>query len=138
MRNAAFHKSMARLALVAMLLLAALPTVGRLAQPAADGMRAGLEAMCTSAGLRLVDPMAVLHADHHAGGGAPDTPAHPHEGPDCAYCPLLASLAVALACLAVALCDGLPRALAAARRASPQRSRWHPCGLGSRGPPLFS
>lgn len=138
MRNAAFHKSMARLALAAVLLLAVLPTLGRLAQPAATGMRAGLEAMCTSAGLRLVDPMAMLHAGHHAGDGAPDAPAHPHEGPDCAYCPLLASLAVALACLAVLLCDGLSRAPAAARRASPPRSRWHPCGLGSRGPPAFS
>ncbi len=137
MRNAAFHKSMARLALVAMLLLAVLPTVGRLAQPPAAGMRAGLEAMCTSAGLRLVDPTTMPHAGHHGGGG-PDVPAHPHEGPDCAYCPLLASLAVALACLAVALCDGLPRAPAAMRRVSPPRSRWHPCGLGSRGPPAFS
>ena len=45
MRNAAFHKSMARLALAAVLLLAVLPTLGRLAQPAATGMRAGLEAI---------------------------------------------------------------------------------------------
>lgn len=124
---------MARLALAAMLLLAVLPTAGRLAQPAAQGMRAGLEAMCTSAGLRLADPAALLHAAHR-GDGAPDAPVHPHQDADCAYCPLLASLAVALF-LAIALRDAPARAAPAAPRASPPRSRSHPCGLGSRGPP---
>jgi len=142
LRTARFHTAMARFALVAALLLAAVPTLGRLAPQlvqAAHAAHVELVALCTSQGLAYVDP-ATLQAgahDHAAGhadhGGAPDRP-HDHGAPDCAYCPLLLSLLVASA--------WLPWLRAAAARsqlrtwsARPTRAFVHPCGLGSRGPP---
>ena len=136
---------MARLALVAMLLLALLPTLGRLAagtQSASGAAGAGWAAMCTAAGLREV-PLAspagqatfgqslLAGADH----GFPHDIIHQHDGPDCAYCPLLASLTV----LALVLSLLLPLRLQAPGFPAwwtPRRKTFHPCGLGSRGPPI--
>ena len=129
MRNPAFQRRMTSLALVAMLLLALLPTVGRL-QSARDGGSSGTwTQMCTMSGLKLVKT-------------APDgssNPAIPRHGggvgaSDCPYCPL----ATAIVALVVWAALALPMP---ALRAWPQRRavRWtvrrHPCGLGSRGPP---
>lgn len=133
MRNAVFHRRMSWLALVAMLLLAALPTLGRLA--AGPGTPDGVWAqICTMAGLKLVklapgdasplDPPPVSPAGE--GGAMP--------GPDCAYCPLLAAVVVLLLSIAFALPPHATRRPAEARRAAPWRFR-HPSGLGSRGPP---
>jgi hypothetical protein len=128
---------MARLALVAMLLLATLPTFGRLLATRADTATSAWAALCTASGLQLVeltgiDPSA-LGASHDAGTGvlAPGG----HSNPDCAYCPLLASLVLAVACLALALAHGpAPRLCTWCHVLA--RKPLHPCGLGSRGPPF--
>lgn len=119
---------MARLALVAMLLLALVPTFGRLAAGTSSPPEAGWAALCTMTGLKYV----ALGAEE----GAPAQP-KPVGGIDehCAYCPLLTAMAVFALWLALAWprlhCEQRP-----AWRSAPLRSRFHPCGLGSRGPPL--
>ena len=128
MRTPAFHRRMALLALAAMLLLLALPTVGRvLAGSSADAQGVWAQ-MCTMAGLKLVKI-------------APDTspidpPApKPMPGDDCAYCPVLGGLVLLLAWTLFA-------APQQARTTSPSwrtllpRTFEHPSGLGSRGPPI--
>ena len=145
LRAARFHATMARLALVAALLLAVLPTLGRLAPrlaEAAQVAQADLVALCTAQGLEYVDP-ATLHtgthahpagdAGHGSHGGAPEQP-HDHNAPDCAYCPLLLSLLVASAWL-LWLRAGAARGALPTWPARPTRAFVHPCGLGSRGPP---
>ena len=128
---------MARLALVAMLLLATLPTFGRLLGASGDAAHESTQsawtAMCTAAGLEHAalpvtrDPAAAVDQ-----GG---TPAAPHHGDDCAYCPLLASVVFALATLALVLPQHLPSCLCTWHRVA-ARAIPHPCGLGSRGPPV--
>jgi hypothetical protein len=118
---------MASLALVAMLLLACLPTLGRLAAPSADGDGSSVwAALCTMTGLKYVE---VPNAD-------PAPPPHkPLHGEDCAYCPLLTAVAVFALWLALAW----PRLSAPARShplPAPRPRSFHPCGLGSRGPPV--
>jgi hypothetical protein len=129
MRHAAFQHRMSLLAIGAMLLLALLPTLGRLASARSDAPRGGWTQMCTLSGLKLVkiapsdsSSPAVPGHDGHAGGS------------DCPYCPLANAIA-ALVVLAVlvpllSILRPWPR-----HRASAQAIRWHPCGLGSRGPP---
>jgi hypothetical protein len=116
---------MARLALVAILLLALVPTLGRIAQARAASADAtpSWAALCTMQGLRTP--------------AVPAAPPPAHESGDCAYCPLLAAtITPSVAALSVppitpppALCTSIPAVT---------RSRSHPCGLGSRGPPLAS
>ena len=125
-RSRALHRHVGRLAFVAALLLALLPTVGRIAQARAaghDAAPAWVE-LCTVQGLRTV----LLPASP-----APD----PHAGVDCEYCPLLAAaVAPVVGALSVP-----PPALPPALCTSPApvtRTQPHPCGLGSRGPPLVS
>lgn len=82
---------MARLALVAALLLAAVPTLGRLApqlMQVAHGAQAQLVALCTAEGLRYVE-LATPHVgahravDHHAASQHADA-AHATAGPHAA------------------------------------------------------
>lgn len=116
-------------ALLAILLLATLPTLGRLQATPMPGMHAvGTTAMCTVDGLRT------LRSDLSQGQDAmhPVAPAHQHD--DCAYCPLLAGLAQ----LPVPPMPYLPPPEAAAQ--SQVRSATHvtsiaDTGLGARGPP---
>ncbi|MEZ5485248.1 MAG: DUF2946 family protein [Lysobacteraceae bacterium] len=131
MKTPAFQRGMARLALAAMLLLALLPTSGRLlaGQPDTDGIWVQL---CTRAGLVWVN----LAAD-----AAPATDLGAATGSlsgvgDCPYCPVLGGIA-------------LPRTLLPAFFPTSDRLAWtrwhqpdrprdpHPSGLGSRGPPLL-
>lgn len=118
---------MARLALVAMLLLACLPTLGRLASPSAAGEGSSVwAALCTMTGLKYVEVPASDPAPQ------PHKPLH---GEDCAYCPLLTAVAVFALWLALAW----PCLSAASRShawSTPRLRSFHPCGLGSRGPPL--
>jgi hypothetical protein len=82
-RRPLLHDALARLALAAMLALAALPTLGRLHAPAA-----AFEAMSgASATMCRVRPPGTQDMP------APDRPQAPHTDDDCAYCPLLAALA---------------------------------------------
>ena len=158
---------MARLALAAALLLATVPTLGRLALQAtqlAHSMRAEPEGPSTVDGLQHVE-VATRHADAHRGGawhvaghharehhalkqratahhgsGHPDAPLqapHEHGGADCAYCPLLLSLLAAATCL-LWLRASAVRAVLPPRPRSWPRAFVHPCGLGSRGPPATS
>jgi hypothetical protein len=126
---------MARLALVAILLLALVPTLGRIAQARAAGAEAmpSWSVLCTMQGLRSVLLPATTPAHDPSGPWPPAPPG----SDDCAYCPLLATaivpIAAALSVSPVApppvLCTSIPAVM---------RSGPHPCGLGSRGPPLAS
>jgi hypothetical protein len=126
---------MGRLAFVAVLLLALLPTVGRIAQaqaPAGHEVAPTWAALCTVQGLRTV----LLPASPHESPSPAPTPG-PHAGADCEYCPLLAgTVAPVVGSISVP-----PPALSPALCTSPDsvtRTQPHPCGLGSRGPPLVS
>ena len=128
---------MARLALVAMLLLATLPTLGRLHGARADLVttpaQSAWAAMCTTAGLRDVALPATGHpatAGDHGG-----TPTGPAQGGDCGYCPLLSAVVSALALIAFFVPQPQPPCLCTWHRVA-ARATLHPCGLGSRGPPL--
>jgi hypothetical protein len=142
-----FQRLMTHLALAAMLLLALVPTTGRLlsAQQADPTPDAGtwLE-MCTASGLKLVKvaalfagESAVLARTAVAASGAPgsDMGLGMFGGEDCDYCPLLqATLASAMVLLLVAALAhrreqaGAPHMLALRSVAR--------LGLGPRGPPL--
>jgi len=116
-------------ALVAVLLLALLPTVGRMAQ--AHVPSGTVVALCTAQGLKAVH----LAADAFTGDAT--LPGHDMThgpGADCAYCPLLAGLVVGFA---VVLGLFAQAALLRPRAGlPPPRLPWHhPSGLGSRGPP---
>jgi hypothetical protein len=128
---------MARLALVAMLLLATLPTFGRLLATRANTAASAWTALCTASGLQHAELASIGQpapgASHDAGNGIP-APAG-HANPDCAYCPLLAGLALAVACLAITLAHGPAPRLCTWRHVL-VRKPLHPCGLGSRGPPF--
>jgi hypothetical protein len=121
---------MTLLALVAMLLLASLPTLGRLLPARGDSSPGGAWAqMCTMAGLKLVKIAP-------AGSSSPAIPGHDGHagGSDCPYCPL--ANAIAALVVLVALVPLLPVLRSWPRhRTSPQAIRRYPCGLGSRGPP---
>jgi hypothetical protein len=131
------HRRMARLALFAILLLALVPTLGRLAQARAGVGDAAPSwaAMCTARGLQPVLLPSAVHDAAHATGEAPAAPHGP--AGDCDYCPLL----VATIPVAVAMHSVPPAALPPALctfHALPARAQPHPCGLGSRGPPAIS
>ncbi len=118
---------MARLALVAMLLLACLPTLGRLTTPSAAGEGSPVwAALCTMTGLKYVEVPASDPAPQ------PHKPLH---GEDCAYCPLLTAVAVFALWLALAW-PSLAVAPIASRTPATRKKKRYPCGLGSRGPPL--
>lgn len=144
MRLRVLHRGWLPLALLAALLLALVPTLGRLAQ-AASAARAipvtqpAIVALCTIQGMKQVAlPVLAAAATHaHLRHDAPaPMPHHPQgdAGQDCDYCPLLASL-TALAAIALGLWPRPASALSMAPRAAIRVARRHPSGLGSRGPP---
>lgn len=134
------------LALLAALLLALVPTLGRLAQAstasrAAPVAQQALAALCTMEGMKQVALPVLAAASTHA-HLRHDVPApmphHPNDaGQDCDYCPLLASLVV-LAVIALGLWPRPASACSVAARPAIRVARRHPSGLGSRGPPLRS
>ncbi len=126
------------LALAAVLLLALLPTFGRLAEFTRHqaSMSPVTVMLCTLEGMKPVTmPLATLAQ----GDESPATPHHPGagNGEDCHYCPLLASL-VALAFVALGLWPSPAPRGNAIGCAGPRIAQRHPSGLGSRGPPMFS
>lgn len=126
---------MSPLALVAMLLLVLVPTIGRLVSAGHDPSSVGVHhhTHMATAHAQLMSESG--HGDAHApmprptGGGMPM-----HE--DCAYCPVLNSM-VSLALWFVFALPIVTMPPYSGRRALlPRIRRWHPCGLGSRGPPI--
>jgi hypothetical protein len=122
-RNRPLQRALGPLALMAALLLATLPTFGRVATGGAGQVRLSL---CTSAGLQLVSlPVADPHAP------APH-PAHD----ECPYCPLLGTTlappALSFAPIRHEPAGPLP-AIDAVRPGARQ-----PDGLGARGPPALA
>jgi hypothetical protein len=128
---------MTRLALVAVLLLATLPTFGRLLATDTHTATSAWAALCTASGLQHVElagiAPSVVAASHDAGTGLPAPGGHSDR--DCAYCPLLAGLALVVACMALALTHGPGFGLCTWHHVLARKPP-HPCGLGSRGPPF--
>ncbi|QDW66022.1 DUF2946 family protein [Luteimonas granuli] len=124
MKHSAFNRWMSRIGLAAALLLVMVPTVGRVAHAAVADVIHHQETHAQHG-----------HASHAQHGGGGDGERRPAIGdPECDYCPLLASMAVA-AGVAFDIVH-VPRAAAPAIATQAPRLRWwHPSGLGSRGPP---
>jgi hypothetical protein len=119
---------LSRLALVAALLLATLPTLGRFAMPA----QAHAHAHLTMAS----QPMAMGHAampSMRAGNPPPAPPPHAH-GLDCAYCALLAGVIPHAALSPVVGCAPAMQPGARPRPSMPIAAM-AAGGLGARGPP---
>ncbi len=126
-RTSRHHRPLARLALLAVLLLALAPAAGRLlsAASAQPQLLAGWSQLCTAAGLQSLP-------------GPADPPGWPapagaHQGEDCPYCPLAAQLW--LPPLAAVAAVGHAAAAVPAARAAPRRRFRRLHGPGSRGPP---
>lgn len=121
---------MGLLALVAMLLLVLMPVASRLVA-AGDGATGSVwSQICTATGLKLVK----LDLGD-AGSKTPQPAGDMPMGDDCPYCPVLHGIASLAMCIALVF----PRIVGAfhpRRQLSSPALRWHPCGLGSRGPPL--
>ena len=123
-----FQRPMARLALIAVLLMALSPVISRWIASSSTQWLPGLVELCTVQGLKLVEVSGF--------GGDPaksPPPGHAMQA-DCAYCPLLAGAALLLAA-ALLFPQVLASALPARAASPPVFSSLFP-GLGSRGPPL--
>lgn len=135
MSNLLRHRLLPHLALLAALLLALVPTFGRLYQAdQAAHASPTLVALCTAGG--LTRSVLALPAPQPALGQDQGAPA-PADHFDCDYCPLLGGLLSPLPPLpavALRLCRGSPAVVIASARID----SGHPSGLGSRGPPAAS
>ena len=135
---------MHRLALVATLALALVPTIGRVAKAGAEVDHGAMHHAVAAA--PVVDPHTAhrgLHAHHAMAEAPPPAPAPkpapmPHHGDgDCEYCPLLQGLVTPAPVAVVAIDDAPPAHVL--QRITPARIAFrHPNGLGSRGPPSIS
>jgi len=127
MKRSTFQHWVGRIGIAAALLLVLVPTAGRVihASAAVAGTHAAHQGYAHA-----------RHAGHGAGHGRQDGDSRPAIGdPDCDYCPLLTSM-VAVPGIAFDVVQ-VPPATATAVGPRMPRLRWlHPCGLGSRGPPL--
>jgi hypothetical protein len=143
-RPAAFQRSMARLALLAMLALTLLPGIGRLAQSAtiagSDAIASEyvpgqlFGAICTTQGLAYDPAVAAIEAIGFSTHIDDDrSPAPPHAGNDCDYC-TIASASNVSAFTALAA-PALVRDIALPPRRDHVAIWRYPLGLGSRGPP---
>jgi len=120
------------LAFTAALLLALLPTMGRLHRGLdSDPLAPGWEALCTTQGLvlRWVDPTGTTDAPSQ---GAPTQ----HAGDDCPYCPLLATLKP-LSPTASNWAALAPAPIHAPRRSAALSGKPRVTGWSPRGPPLL-
>lgn len=113
-----------RLAVLAALLLALVPTSGRLYQGLAETDAVSVQ-ICTLEGLKTLT-LPAAGDDNHGGDSG-------HSAHDCDYCPLLSSLLAPAVFVAALPAPAGPasRPLACAGVTSDA----HPCGLGARGPP---
>ncbi|MBF6023530.1 DUF2946 family protein [Lysobacter niastensis] len=129
MRSPAFHLRMSLLALAAMLLLLAVPTAGRVLASSSDDGGTWAQ-ICTMAGLKLVK---IAPGDSNP--LQPEQPGNGMPDGDCAYCPILGAMAALLVWVAFVLLPSTGSPLRPRREPLPRTTR-HPCGLGSRGPPI--
>ena len=129
-RSRHFRFWIARLALVAMLLLALAPTMSRWLESGTQRLPEALAAMCTSTGISWLQPRSLLETGQEA-----PLPAAPMQDEYCGYCPLLASV-VPLLLAIVLLLPILPSARLRGGHAPPQRGVTLLRGLGARGPPI--
>ncbi|MGY1529353.1 DUF2946 family protein [Luteimonas sp. A649] len=124
--------------MTAVMLLLVLPTAGRMLQ--APGAAASVIVSGHAGSDHVAPGAAHAHHGHHAtqvagDGERPVLPPGPVDGPDCDYCPLLASL-VAVAQPGFVLPRGSTAWAVFPAYAAPRLPWFHPSGLGSRGPPL--
>lgn len=132
LRSPRFQFWMARLALAAILLMAAMPTFSRWMESRAATTSTVAMAMCAAGeGMAWMKPRTAEFNFNQA-----PAPMGGMQDEACVYCPLLASLAPVLLAL-VLLLPPLQRVLLPAwappgAHALPQR-----LGLGARGPPIF-
>lgn len=133
-RSPAFLRSVSRLALLAVLLMAFAPSVSRVLAGAGTQVLAGWAELCTAQGLKWVDTATPSTAEKSP-LPAP-TPAPMPMGDDCAYCPLAASLPPLLPLFFVPhprpAAGGIPPADPAPRRMAANLR-----GLGGQGPPVL-
>lgn len=122
-----------RIGLAAALLLLAVPTAGRFVQATGHPHHAALAAATAGPDAHGPHRAAEAASGERADARIPPSPSD-DAGPDCDYCPLLASLLVGF--------QAPPPVQAAAGAsedrptpAAPLRAWLHPNGLGSRGPP---
>ncbi len=126
-----FQHAFAWLSLTAVLLLALLPSIGRISNAQDATPRMLLVEMCTMGSNKLVsivDPASLLDDQPRP------APSVHVDMQDCGYCPLLATALLAVLWFAIARLLHIPhheRVVHAFRLIER-----HPCGLGSRGPPL--
>lgn len=122
------------LSLLAAVLLAAVPTLGRIAQAQQVPDAATLAAnFCGDAHAPLHRMLALWQKEQAL--RQPMQSPHGEHTPDCDYCPLLASL-VALAFIALGVWSPGTRTFRLLRVGSAHLAFRHPSGLGSRGPPV--
>ncbi|MBE2210810.1 MAG: DUF2946 family protein [Xanthomonadaceae bacterium] len=121
------------LSLLAIVLLSTVPTLGRIAEARRVPDAAALATrFCGSVHTSIHRLVALWQQEDRLQRAAAQGGDAQH--PDCDYCPLLAALvSVALLLLALLRLDVARLGWVAI---SICRLRWHPCGLGSRGPPL--
>lgn len=111
------------LALLAALLLAFAPSIGRISSP--FGVQVA-EALCTSEGLKSVE----LPLDGRSTGGQAS-----HA--DCGYCALLETTPPAIPSLAISVPGLSPAMRAVAKLTAPHLAKFNLPALGSRGPPAL-
>jgi len=136
-RRTRHSRLFARLALLAALLLAGVPTLGRLLTdtrtPALHpAPMAG--AMAMPMGMHGMGQMAAVPRSYRPAPTVPPPAGHVHDA-DCAYCPLLGAMLVAHQVLALDIpASGLPHYVDRQIASAPRQTR--PRGTrGSRGPP---
>lgn len=120
---------MARLAMLAVLLMALAPSVSRVFAAGTTQVLEGWTELCTTAGLAWVDTAAQSPVKK-----SPQPAGMPADA-DCAYCPLASSLPLVL----LVVCLLFPRV--AAGKATTFDTGWRRVetnrrGLGSQGPPI--
>ncbi|MCL6713595.1 DUF2946 family protein [Pseudomonas sp. R2.Fl] len=126
-----FARMMARLALLAALLLVLAPSISRVLAGRGGDVLAGWVELCTPAGLKWVDTAAKA-----ARGKAPAAPLSgwPDDGDACPQCPLAAALPPPPEAFDWAS-PPCPPAPARGFETSLARAAFRPAGAGCRGPP---
>lgn len=130
-RTAAFLRPMTRLALLAVVLMAVMPSVGRLMASASTQVIAGWSELCTATGLQWVDTSKKSDTDTSAPGSGSAS-----MGADCGYCRLVDLLPLVLLFVLAAF----PRVIGASAplvRGAVPRFLQNFRGLGGQGPPVL-